>query len=58
MTNYSMTFVGLITLVLGLFIEDAAIVNDLAADLVQIIGIIVAWYGRWRQGDVTILGAK
>lgn len=22
------------------------------------IGIIVAWYGRWRQGDVSLVGIK
>jgi hypothetical protein len=56
--NYSMTFVGIITIVLGLFIEDAQIVSALAGDIVTVIGLAVTWYGRWRQGDVTIVGVK
>ena len=58
MTNFSVTITGLLAIVLGLIIEDQQIVNSLVADIVTVGGILISWYGRWRQGDISIMGVK
>lgn len=55
--NYSVTFVGILTAVLGQFLP-AELVGELAADLVLVGGLIITWYGRFRKGDVNIVGVK
>ena len=51
--NYSLTIVGLITLIASQFVP----VEELET-VMQAVGIIIAWYGRWRQGDISIVGVK
>lgn len=55
--NFSLTIIGLLAVILSQ-VFDAQIANDLAADLVTLVGILVAWYGRWRKGDLTWYGAR
>lgn len=57
MQNYSVTLIGVLTVLLSNFISPE-IAGELASDIVLVIGIIVAWYGRWRQGDITWYGMK
>ena len=51
--NYSLTIVGLITLVASQFVPAEELQTVMEA-----FGIILAWYGRWRQGDISIVGVK
>lgn len=53
----SLTITGILTIVLSQII-DAAVAEDLAADIVLVVGIIVTWYGRYRLGDLTPLGLR
>ena len=64
MSKQSLTIVGLIVAVIG-FILDRSGVQIAPADiqttievLVTIGGLTMAWIGRVRQGDITILGRK
>lgn len=52
----SLTLQGLLVIVLSLVIDNAEIANQLAMDIVMVIGIAIAWYGRYRQGDIDIAG--
>ena len=53
MKKYSLTIVGLITLVASQFVPAEELQT-----VMQAVGIILAWYGRWRQGDISIVGVK
>lgn len=67
MKNYSLTQAGnysalISVLVLIISKFNLGITND---ELTQIIlalftlsGILISWYGRYRQGDVSVLGIK
>ena len=64
MNKQSLTIVGLIVAVIG-YILDRSGVQIAPADiqttievLVTIGGLTMAWIGRVRQGDITILGRK
>lgn len=37
---------------------DAVTADAFAADAMTVIGIVLAWYGRYRQGDIDLLGVK
>jgi hypothetical protein len=60
--NYSLTIAGVLVSVVGTslvqfgFSEGCA--NEIAALLPVLIGGIVSWYGRVRQGDVSLAGFK
>lgn len=58
--SYSVTYIGLIVTALSLVFKDISpeALNTTVTTIVTIIGLIVAWYGRYRQGDITILGFK
>ena len=43
---------------LGFVIDNAEIANSLATDLVIVGGIVMSWYGRYRQGNVDLLGFR
>lgn len=51
--NVSMTVVGLLVVILAQFIpiEEAQVVGEA-------IGILLAWYGRVRIGDISLLGVR
>ena len=55
--SYSVTFVGILATLLSQFIP-ADVAGDLAGDIVLVVGLLVTWYGRWRQGDVSLVGFK
>lgn len=62
MQNYSLTIAGLVgaialPLLVNIGFSDGC-ANEVVAFLMPLPGIITAWIGRVRQGDVTILGAK
>ena len=58
----SVTITSLIVLVVGLLgvgdvfpkSEVATVVNA----VVQIVGVVGVWYGRYRQGDINLFGQK
>ena len=51
--NYSLTITGLIILIASQFVPAEEIETVMEA-----VGIIVAWYGRFRAGGIDILGRK
>lgn len=38
-------------------VEQTEVVNVLS-NLLAVIGTVVAWYGRYRHGDITLAGQK
>lgn len=58
----SLTITSLVVLVAGLlgfgdlFTEGE--VTEVVNAVIQIVGVFGVWYGRYRQGDVDILGRK
>lgn len=67
MKSYSLTQAGnysvLISLIVllapkfGVTISESE-VTTIVAGVISIIGVLISIYGRYRQGDVTILGVK
>lgn len=64
MNTYSMTYVGVIVFLIGgIFnlagtpIDNEAIETTITT-IVQLIGAIVTVVGRYRHGDITLLGKK
>ena len=62
--NFSLTqsgnlvvLLGFILKVLGVEIGTEEVTKFVEAALV-LIGLIVSWVGRWRKGDLTILGFR
>lgn len=53
MTNFSVTITGLLMVVLSNFVPAEEVETVLEA-----IGIIIAWYGRFRAGGINWLGVK
>ena len=62
MKNYSATFAFLIVSLLGwLGVSHIATQNEVAIvvdNIIQVVGLIGAFWGRYRQGDITPLGFK
>lgn len=62
--KYSATFAGLLAVLLGQVLQHLGLdiaPGDLETTigvLLTILGLLWAWYGRWRKGDVTLLGFK
>ena len=57
----SLTFTGIITILLTQFLGDNVASGDIEAFINVfglIIGAAVAWYGRYRHGDITWYGSK
>lgn len=66
-TNYSVTFAASIVSVAGLLASVLAVfgysipsgeLQFIIGNVVNVVGIIVVLYRRWKQGDVNILGAR
>lgn len=62
--KYSVTFVGIIVMVLSrilglldITIESAALTTTIET-LVFIVGALLSLWGRWRKGDLNVLGFK
>lgn len=62
MNNYSLTITGIIVMVAGTFLVNMGFTQECAGQITEyiplLIGGAVAWYGRVRGGDVTLLGLK
>lgn len=65
--NYSVTqggnlavIIGMIMLVLKYFNINIAQeeLQTLAGGILAILGVLVAWYGRYRKGDLTVGGFR
>ena len=56
--NYSMTIVGVIVMIASQFAPEMEVQSVEVETILAAIGIIVAWYGRWRAGDISIVGVK
>lgn len=60
--KYSLTIAGLVTAVALPFVASLGFSDLCANEIVQVgltlPGIIIAWIGRVRQGDVNLLGVK
>jgi hypothetical protein len=55
--TYSMTFVGILTVVLSQFIP-ADVAGELATDIMLVVGLVISWIGRYRVGDLTLYGTR
>jgi uncharacterized membrane protein len=67
MNKYSLTFAGVIGVLIGYILryfgitasdEEVSTVVEAISALATTAGIILTWYGRYRQGDVNLLGVK
>lgn len=63
--NFSVTIAGLIIFgvtwvakQLGVEAPSHESLETTIATVVQVFGLLMAWYGRYRQGDITWYGAK
>ena len=61
----SITIVGLIVTILGFLAKwfnwDLPAGEDLTQFITAVVtlgGIALAWYGRYRKGDITLVGAR
>lgn len=53
MSKISMTISGIVMLLAAQFVP----VDELEV-VMEAVGIILAWYGRYRVGDITLLGIR
>lgn len=53
----SLTITGVLGIILSQILE-ANVATELAGDIVLVVSIVAAWYGRFRLGDVTVLGLR
>lgn len=53
-------FAGIIVLVAKQFHVQLAqdTIVQLLGDIVTIVGLVTSWYGRYRQGDLTVAGFR
>jgi len=64
--NYSVTIAGIIvSIALPILVQIGftdSCANEITAKVAPIIamlpGAIIAWYGRWRNGDIKVSGIK
>lgn len=62
--NYSLTYSGIIVSLLGLVVHFTGLplaeaeVTEIGSHLAALVGAIIAIIGRYRIGDVTLLGVK
>ena len=64
MKNQSLTILGLVVILIGYLFQVSGV--DVAPDKIQTaieviwqgIGILISWYGRYRQGDIKWFGLK
>jgi len=64
MRKQSLTITGLIVVLLGFILNRSGV--DVGPDklqtfvevLLQLGGVIIAWYGRWRHKDINLFGQK
>lgn len=62
MQNYSLTIAGLIGAIALPLLVNLGFTDGCASELITFLtplpGIVIAWIGRVRQGDITALGTK
>jgi hypothetical protein len=58
MSNVSLTFQGLLVIALSMILENTELANQLATDILTVVGLAVSWYGRYRLGGVDIVGLR
>jgi len=62
--KYSVTYSGIIVFVVGYLFKLAGVpfvegdFETTMSFLTSLLGVVVALYGRFRQGDINIFGAK
>ena len=62
--NYSLTYVGIIVSVIGYILDQLGVpidkeqLKNTVAFLLTLVGSLVALYGRFRKGDISVLGVK
>ena len=60
----SITIIGLIVSVVGKLSDSVGITigtEELTSFInvaLQLGGVAIAWFGRWRQGDISVFGGK
>jgi len=53
-----MTITGIIVMIASQFAPEMEVQSVEVETILAAIGIIVAWVGRFRQGDISIVGIK
>ena len=62
--SYSLTATGLLITVLAFIFQQLKIdisgveIEQVASIIAQLLGILIAWYGRIRKGDLSLLGFR
>lgn len=62
--QFSVTIAGLIVLALTQIFAASGVqiapesIQATAETLVSLVGIVIAWFGRYRVGDITIAGTR
>lgn len=62
--GYSVTYLGIITFCIGWIFEKVGVpfvkleLQQTIEFLVKFAGVLVAFYGRWRRGDIDVFGGK
>lgn len=60
----SQTYIGLVVSLLGTFLPKVGVVlpneelTTTVSALVTVIGALWAFWGRWRKGDLTVVGTR
>jgi len=64
MENYSLTYTGIIIFVLARVVEMfgwnilPGEIETVVLSLAQVVGVLVTLYGRYRVGDLKVLGTR
>lgn len=64
MKNQSLTITGVIVMIIAVIFEKSGVeigsaeIQTCIEVLMAAGGVIVTWYGRWKQGDINIFGRK
>jgi hypothetical protein len=62
--NYSLTYIGIIVFLVSFTAEKLGLnvapgeIETTVLTIISFIGAIIAFYGRYRKGDVKLLGVK
>lgn len=62
MQNYSLTIMGVAVSIVGTVLVNYGFSEGCAGEITNtlpvLIGGVMAWYGRFRKGDVNVLGRR
>ena len=62
--NVSLTITGLVIFIIGVILDKLGVpiaegaVESFVSTAIEVIGAIVTFFGRYRQGDISLLGRK